>query len=167
MKEIKNTIIACLITRFRNEIFTLVIYFCVLSPEALYCPYTYIVQFPLFPILYEYNFILISWSRLNFDLTPCLRNIKMTIYITNILEHGIILKKLNAAADQNFSCSMSEMRTFLGTQMKVAYAYVYKGFMWYCMVSLMDSSIFILSSLKLVITLSVWLISNWWEFGDG
>ena len=94
MKEIKNTIIACLITRFRNEIFTLFIYFCVLSPEALYCPYTYIIQFPLFPILYEYDFILISWSRLNFDLTPCLRNIKMTIYITNILEHGIILKKL-------------------------------------------------------------------------
>lgn len=167
MKEVKNTIIACSITRFWNGIFTLFIYFCVLSPEALYCPYIYLIQFPLFPILYVYNFIMISWSRLNFDLTPCLGNIKMIIYITNILKHGIILKKLNAAADQNFSCSMSEMRTFLATQMKVAYVYMYKGFMWYCMVSLMDSSIFILSSLKLVITLSIWLISNLWELGGG
>lgn len=119
MKEVKSTIIACFITRFRNGIFTLFIYFCVLSPEALYCPYIYIIQFPLFPILHVYNFILISRSRLNFDLPPCLGNIKMIIYITNILEHEIILKKLNAAADQNFSCSMSEMRTFLATQWKL------------------------------------------------
>ena len=79
MKEVKSTIIACFITRFRNGIFTFFIYFCVLSPEALYCPYIYIIQFPLFPILYVHNFILISRSRLNFDLPPCLGNIKMII----------------------------------------------------------------------------------------
>ena len=84
----------------------------------------------------------------------------MTAYIINILEHGIILKKLNTATDQNFSCSISEMRTFLATQMKVACIYMYKGFIWYCMVRLMDSSTFVLSSLKLVITLPVQLISN-------
>lgn len=89
----------------------------------------------------------------------------MIIYITNIFETWDNLPKLNAAADQNFSCSMSEMRTFLDTQMKVAYVYMYKGFMWYCMVSLMDSSIFILSSLKLVITLSIWLISTYENLG--
>lgn len=90
-------------------------YFCILSHEPLYCPYIYRIQFPLFPMLYVHHFILMSWSRLNFDLTHWLGDIKMIIDVTSILEHGVILKEIDAITDENFSCAMLETRTFLAT----------------------------------------------------
>ena len=39
----------------------------------------------------------------------------MIIDVTSILEHGIILKEIDAITDENFICAMLETRTFLAT----------------------------------------------------